>query len=148
MGRRRVQTVVDWVFRFENINGGVEDASHLHRWCLFALPRGIRLYLHHFVDSDFARDPHDHPKGFLSIGLRGGYLEETPREEMGVKQYSIYIAPWLRYFPPQHIHRILLPEGKDCWTLALTGPVRREWGFWHAGRWIEWRQYIYGGRRS
>ena len=73
---------------------------YLHRWRLLSLPNGRRLYLHHFVRSDSQRDLHDHPKTFISIGLLGGYVEETPH---GRKRF---VAPFIRKFPPEHLSLI------------------------------------------
>ena len=51
---------------------------YLYRWTLAVLGRGRRCYLHRYLGSDWARDLHDHPKVFWSIGLWGGYVEQTP----------------------------------------------------------------------
>ena len=47
------------------------DGSYLYRWWLLSLPRAQRLYLHHYVGSDWSRDEHCHPKWFLSLGIVG-----------------------------------------------------------------------------
>jgi hypothetical protein len=93
------------------------------------------VYLHHFVADDWSRDLHDHPKRFISIGLWGWYFEDTPA---GTKRYH---APWLRTFPAEHIHRLRVPS-KNCWTLVIVLKPVREWGFWHEGQFIGWRQYV------
>jgi hypothetical protein len=96
------------------------------------------LYIHKFVGDDWTRDLHDHPKRFISIGLWGAYLEETPAG------FTVYRAPWLRTFPPSHIHRLTTPWG-TCWTLVLVLRQVREWGFWHEGQFIPWFEYIKSG---
>ena len=132
--------LIDWMFAAESLDGCGAVDSYLHRWRLLALPNGRRLYLHHFVGDDWSRDLHDHPKAFVSIGLCGWYIEETP----GPK-FRAYIAPWFRRFPPEHVHRLVVPS--SCWTLVYTGPTMRPWGFWRGKMWVPWRRYVekYGG---
>lgn len=121
----------------EEINGRERCPTYLYRWTLIQVKGKFSLYLHHFVGDDWSRDLHDHPKRFISIGLWGWYLEQTPS---GTKRYH---APWIRSFPATHIHRLSVPS-KNCWTLvAVLKPVR-EWGFWHLGRFIPWRSYVNG----
>lgn len=120
----------------EEINGRERCPTYLFRWHL-ASAFGCRLYLHRFVGEDWSKDPHDHPKRFISIGLWSSYLEVTPT---GQRRFR---APWVRSFPAEHQHRILTPWG-ECWTLVLTLRATREWGFWHEGRFIHWIEYVRG----
>jgi hypothetical protein len=127
----------------EEINGGKRCPTHLWRWTILKWRGKFSLYLHHFVGDDWSRDLHDHPKRFISIGLWGWYLEETPCPYVEHTHVKKYRAPWIRTFPATHIHRITVPS-KNCWTLvAVLKPVR-EWGFWHLGRFIPWRRYVEG----
>lgn len=121
----------------EEINGRERCPTYLYRWTLFQWRGHFSVYLHHFVGDDWSLDLHDHPKRFISIGLRGWYLEETPS---GVKTYK---APWIRTFAATHIHRLSVPS-KNCWTLVIVLKPVREWGFWHLGRFIPWRSYVDG----
>ena len=120
----------------EQINGAHRCPTYLYRWFLLRT-QWFKVYLHHFVADDWSRDLHDHPKRFISIGLRGWYIEETPSGE------QIYRAPWIRSFPAEHIHRLRVPS-KSCWTLVIVLRGTREWGFWHFGRFIPWRSYVKG----
>lgn len=123
-------------FSCEEINGANRCPTYLYRWRLLSTP-WFKIYLHRFVGEDWSRDLHDHPKRFISIGLAGGYIEQTPGG------YTIYRAPWIRSFPPEHTHRVsLLRDGRECWTLVVVLGAVRSWGFWHAGRWIHWREYV------
>ncbi len=134
------------IFRHEEINGGNTCPTYMHRWTLLRL-FGRAVYLHKFVGDDWTLDLHDHPKRFVSIGLWGRYLEETPvgppfwRE--GDRLKTLFRAPWIRTFPAAHQHRITLAgKRKSCWTLVLLGKSSREWGFWHEGKFIQWRDYV------
>ena len=142
------QRLIDRVFAFERIDGD-DRCPYLHRWRLASFGRERKVYLHHFVGSDWSRDLHDHPKRFISIGLWGGYIEETPATWPLVQppRLRTWRAPWIRSFPATHIHRLILPDGWTCWTLVFTGRETRAWGFFLPdGTWIEWMRYMRGGR--
>lgn len=122
----------------EEINGANRCPTYLYRWTLLKWgKRGI--YLHHFVGDDWSLDLHDHPKRFVSIGLRGQYREQTPAG------FRIYRAPWLRTFPADHVHRLSMINGGECWTLVIVLKSVRQWGFWHLGKFIPWREYVEKG---
>lgn len=126
---------IDKIFQLEEINGGERCPTYMFRWTLLKIGKLASVYLHHFVNDDWSRDLHDHPKRFISIGLAGQYTEETPKGE------RIYRAPWIRTFPANHIHRIRLHAG-PCWTLVIVLWPVREWGFWVHGKWMHWKQYV------
>lgn len=131
----------------EEINGRERCPTYLYRWTAFQWRGHFSVYLHHFVGDDWSKDLHDHPKRFISIGLWGWYVEETPSPacEWGRigSVLKTYRAPWLRSFPATHIHRLTVPS-KNCWTLVIVLKPVREWGFWHLGRFIHWRSYVNG----
>lgn len=130
-------SILDRIFgKAEEINGRERCPTYLYRWTLFQWAKHFSIYLHHFVGDDWSRDLHDHPKRFISIGLRGWYIEETPTHGK-----RIYRAPWIRTFPATHIHRLAVPS-KNCWTLVIVLKPVREWGFWHFGEFIPWRSYV------
>lgn len=120
----------------EEINGAERCPTYLWRWTLFGR-RSFKAYLHRFTGNDWSRDLHDHPKRFISIGLWGSYLEESPT---GFRRYR---APWFRTFAAEHKHRLTTPWG-TCWTLVIVLKTVRDWGFWHEGRWIRWDNYVNG----
>jgi hypothetical protein len=149
------------LFRHEEINGANRCPTYLHRWALFQprrpkwLWRGFGIYLHKFVGDDWSRDLHDHPKRFISIGLKGSYREWTfneraatcpcPEEHEHIMATD-YHAPWVRTFPASHIHRIVLVDDRQpCWTLVIVLWHVREWGFWHRGSFMPWRGYVAQG---
>lgn len=140
-------SVVRWfnrLFEMEEINGHGACPTYLYRWTLGRVGP-FAVYLHHFVGDDWSREFHDHPKRFWSIGLKGSYREHTP----GLVQD--FRAPWFRSFPAEHQHRLTVPRlsgGRlgDCWTLVIVGRKVREWGFWHHGYFVPWREYVDDGR--
>lgn len=131
----------------EEINGGNRCPTYLYRWTVAKLPGKRYIYIHHFVGDDWSLDLHDHPKRFISIGLKGSYVEETPFEPSDSEWAALgpvrttYRAPWIRSFPATHIHRICVPS-KSCWTLVFVLKATRPWGFWHLGKFIGWRAYV------
>lgn len=164
---RSVPDVLNRFFRLEEINGLDRCPTYLYRWTLFHSKRfgGFGIYLHHFVGDDWSRDLHDHPKRFISIGLKGAYVEETPvpsEFQDGTRAYLIlnknqelilrddgryaleatFRAPWVRSFPAEHIHRLRLIDGRPCWTIVVVLRSVREWGFWSAGKWVHWKTYV------
>ncbi len=153
-GSRRQMKTLDRLFgKPEEINGANRCPTYLYRWTIFKWgKRGI--YLHHFVADDWSLDLHDHPQRFLSIGLRGSYIEYTPDcDIVGLgEKFEIFKAPWIRSFPANHIHRLVMVRSggangttekiHDCWTLVFVGDATRQWGFWHEGRFIGWREYV------
>jgi len=139
----------------EEISGAGRCPVYLYRWTLLKY-RGRGIYVHRFVGDDWALDLHDHPKRFISVGLRGSYIEQTPRydprhlhyparplELINLVHERLYRAPWIRTFPAHHIHRLRL-VGSECWTLVIVLKSVRPWGFWNRGRFIHWRDYVNG----
>ncbi len=139
----------------EEINGRHRCPTYLYRWFLLRT-RWFKVYLHHFVADDWSLDLHDHPKRFISIGLRGSYVEVTPDSKIvGLGETcKIFRAPWIRTFPAEHVHRLKMVRSggsngsletiHDCWTLVIVLRGTREWGFWHGPNFIHWRKYVDG----
>ena len=129
----------------EEINGAERCPTYLWRWTVLARKGKFGVYLHHFVGDDWSLDLHDHPKRFISIGLWGWYIEETPCPEgwRSCTHHRRYRAPWIRTFSAEHIHRLTVPS-KNCWTLVVVLKPVREWGFWHDGNFVPWRKYVSG----
>jgi hypothetical protein len=118
---------------------GGADNPYMVRW--YVIPRNpvVNVYVHKFLRSDDDRALHDHPWWFVSLMLRGRYDEVT---ESGVKRRR---AGSIAYRPAEWRHRVRLlrvrgprlhPDmtpstwEEPCWTLIVTGPRRRTWGFW------------------
>jgi hypothetical protein len=150
----KMRPLLDRLFAMEKMDGDGVCATYLVRWTLLRLGELFAIYLHKFVGDDWSVDLHDHPKRFVSIGLRGRYTEHVPDEyEPLDTARREWCAPWIRTFPATHRHRITGPTPeRPCWTLVIVGPPVRPWGFWLRGMsWIPWRRYVDGfghSRRS
>ena len=94
-------------------------------------PANVRY--HHIIRPDVG-DLHDHPWDYVTRLLDGCYREVT---RYGAE---LYRAPCTLMRRAEHAHRLELPEG-PCWTLIITGPARRGWGFWTDSGWQPWRDH-------
>lgn len=92
--------------------------------------------LHKILSSDSGRDLHDHPWDFTSLILTSGYYEHQPGKP--VRFYSPFS---LVTHQAEDLHRLEIYKG-PVYTLVLTGPVRRNWGFRKSdGTWIGHDEY-------
>jgi len=83
--------------------------------------------VHHWLSQDDDRAFHDHPWWFITLVVRGAYTDRNPGGEDTLK------APALRYRPALHRHTVV-PWPNGAWTVMVTGPKTRAWGFWNAGK--------------
>lgn len=114
---------------------------YLRRWHIIPRNPWLNLYLHHFIGDDDSRALHDHPWWNLSVIIRGRYWEVT---EQGVAKHNALSAVFRR---PTDAHRIMLdrnPDGtpRPAWTMFLTGPRVREWGFHCPKGWRRWQDFV------
>jgi hypothetical protein len=104
---------------------GRPECPYVYRWVLTLFGYSVRL--HHWIGSDDLRHFHDHPWDFISIILKGRYLEITP-EGMRVRT----VGDVARY-RAEHRHKVQL-IGRSCWTCVLSKRHRRHFGFYVPGR--------------
>ena len=114
---------------------GDPTCPYMTRWVVNLGLITIRLHCFHRSDDD--RHLHDHPWWFFSALLRGSYREHT----------DSCAGPWRKvgsivYRPALTKHRVEIKPGRSCWTLCVTGPTRRHWGFWVHGAWLRSRDYF------
>ena len=123
----------------------VINGNYLSRWYIIPRNKYFNIYLHHFTGSDDARALHDHPWWSMSV-LFKGELQEVTRQT-GVQYTQRRIKKWLPYFRrPTALHRMVCE--KSAWTLFITGPRVRQWGFQTRQHgWLHWIDYfnLYGG---
>jgi hypothetical protein len=125
------------------------DGPYLYRWYLLPRNRWHNVYLHKFVRSDDPGALHDHPWGFVSLVIAGGYREFTQQAVLQRRRGS------LAWRGATHRHRIELLRDEQgcerpCLTVVVTGSRRRPWGFWCGGahrqqRFIAWQDFGHGG---
>lgn len=141
---------------------GGQDNPYLCRWYLIPRNRVVNIYLHHFLRDDDDRALHDHPWFWCSVLLSGNYIEHTIARG-GIHKRRERTAGNIKFSTPWRPHRIeLLPlwrvqddwddavdlwlktpdERAPCWTLFITGPVLRKWGFHCPDKgWVPWQQF-------
>lgn len=98
------------------------------------------IYLHRIHEPDPDRDPHDHPWPFISLILSGSYEEVTFTGPQELGHYQLRKRGSAHFMSTRKAHRITDVQG-ILWTLVLTGPRIREWGFWTDEGWLHWRDY-------
>ena len=140
----------DYIVGADNPQG-----AYLRRWWLIPRNPVFNLYLHHFLRDDDDRALHDHPWFWCSLLLRGSYIEHTI-DAGGVHRRKLHHAGSLRFNHPWRAHRIELigkwengraaHQGAPCWTLFITGPRLREWGFHCRAGWRRWQDFTAEGK--
>jgi hypothetical protein len=140
--------------------------DYMRRWIL-RTPWGT-LRLHNILRSDLDRDLHDHPFDFVSIIIGGpGYYETTrwvvkdastvepedrgplatiwdPQEPYTLREVVLHEKFHPRFSvirrKAEDLHRLRLD--KPVWTLVISGPWKRHWGFETERGWVHWREYV------
>ncbi len=135
-----------FIARFAQRNSDVviggSERPYLLRWFVIPRNRFFNIYLHWFLRSDDDRALHDHPWINCSLLLSGTYTEHTIADG-GIHQHQVLTAGDVRVrWTGRIAHRIELHDG-SCWTLFLTGPRYRAWGF-HCPEqgWIHWERFV------
>lgn len=123
---------------------------YLLRWWVIPRNRWFNIYLHKFLRSDDDRALHDHPWASCSIILAGGYLEHLPD---GVVKHRRPGRITFRIATQAHRVELLCAarggiygsppytRSLPAWTVFITGPKRREWGFHCPQGWRHWRDF-------
>lgn len=149
---------------------GADDpaGAYLRRWYLIPRNRFFNAYLHNFLRSDDDRALHDHPWHWVSLLLRGNYIEHTIAAG-GVHRQRLRHTGGVKVCGPTAAHRVEVITASSphapavirnraaigliehdaplpCWTLFITGPRVRDWGF-HCPLqgWIPWQRFTRAG---
>lgn len=138
--------VIEWAEqRAPDFIIGKPDDAYLLRWWLLPRNRLFNIYVHKFLRSDDDRALHDHPWLNASFILRGQYAEHQILAG-GINVRNMRIAgKWRFRLSGKIAHRVELTDGA-CWTLFITGPRYREWGFHCPERgWVLWTDFTSPG---
>lgn len=110
------------------------DGTYLTRWRVVSTPWG-GIYLHRMSGPDPRATLHDHPWRFLSIVLRGGYVERRLNPiTMKVDEHHV-----VRHFNRMRLcdaHAIVDLLARETWTLLFVGRRVRTWGYWEGSAWV------------
>lgn len=115
---------------------GPHEAPYLRRWWVIPRNRFFNIYLHQILKSDDDRALHDHPWINCSVLLHGSYMEVTP------KGCFVRSAPAVVFRRAIASHRLVVRDNKPVWTLFITGPVIRDWGFHCPKGWRHWKLFV------
>lgn len=129
---------------------GSHDDPYLLRWWVIPRNRFFNIYLHKFMKDDDDRALHDHPWASCSIVLSGGYIEH-----LICGSYKFRRPGQIFFRRAIDTHRVELYREKcptcggehsekrrSAWTLFITGPVVRQWGFHCPKGWIHWKDFV------
>ena len=128
--------------RFKRPPDRMIDGDYLHRWYLIPKNKYFNIYLHKFYRSDDDRALHDHPWFSVSILLKGELLEHQWGDRVR------YVSRWIPVFrTAKFAHRVEVVKG-PIWTIFITGPRLRTWGFYAEEGWMESQDFLakYGER--
>ena len=144
--------LLGWLHGGPHFVVGDPARPYMLRW--YILPRNplLNVYLHKFVRDDDDRALHDHPWPSVSVLLKGRYLEQMHGKnllgEPGIikvmrswQWWSLFGIP-IVFRRATHRHRIELIDGDPAWTLFVTGPVVRDWGFWCPKGFVPWQKFV------
>lgn len=142
---------------FEVIRGDNND-TYLRRWWLIPRNNWFNIYLHNMILDDDAT-LHDHPYWSLSLvltdGLDENYVKRPDKIWSNQDLYKIVDGRFVMEYAAQS-RRIsagdLVWRGKhfahqlivrhDAWTIFITGPRVKAWGFWCPRGFRKWDQYV------
>lgn len=114
---------------------GRSSGPYLRRWWVIPRNDWFNIYLHEFLHDDDDRALHDHPWWSVSLLLNGEVIENTPAGSVRFRTGTIKVRS------ATYSHRIELIDSKPAWTLFITGPKIREWGFHCPKGWIPWTRF-------
>ena len=118
---------------------GPPHKPYMLRWHL--LPRNpfFNIYLHKFLNDDDDRALHDHPWPSVSFMLKGRVEEVLVEQKPWVLSRELG-AGSVVWRPAVFRHRLKILE-HPTWTLFITGPRVREWGFHCPHGWVPWDKF-------
>lgn len=139
--------IVNWLFRkmlrlaYERkpdflIGGDVNP--YMYRWWVIPRNKIFNIYLHEMLrdDDDVL---HDHPWASMSIILAAPMLFEKFKNGEYIARRPISTGQVI-FRRASFAHQMIVP--RPAWTLFITGPVVRSWGFHCPKGWRLWNDYV------
>lgn len=128
MGFRGIQTErirrLRKLIRYDYMVLGPDDCPLFYCWRLKVGPISFRM--HRFVKGSPPEVQHNHSWWFITLVLKGSYLDVTPN---GVQRMR---AGRIAFRSANHRHSVVDCEG--CWTFVINGPtVRADVDWWLHG---------------
>lgn len=137
---------------------------YLNRWGV-QHPRLGAIFLHRMDAPDPGIDLHDHPWTFVTVILKGGYVEQRANIRHAVAQAwhaengvllargrTVTLRPGsVKMMRLDECHTIFRLLKEQSWSLVLAGPVRCKWGFYTPDGYLDEKRYdetVRAGRRD
>ena len=107
------------------------------------------ICLHWILKPDPEPYLHDHPVSFLSIVLRGWYIETRQRSPLVPGHADVKLRNWgnLVHASFNDRHTITACHPRTL-TIAFMGPKVREWGYHTPAGWVHWKDYSHAKYRQ
>lgn len=106
-------------FSFKEI-GWTEIGEQFTRYRLFRHPFGT-VFVHQLNAPKLHPECHDHPWGFVTVIVSGGYWETTKQGTKWRRPGSVL------YRPATFAHNVVTVG--ESWSLVFAGKKSRDWGF-------------------
>jgi hypothetical protein len=117
----RFEKFLRWILPYKEI--GWQDIGEVFYRYQLLKSKCVNIYLHQLDAPEWHPvGCHDHPWSFVTVLLKGGYLEKTGEE------YNRKYPGQILYRPATWLHDVTTPYGRS-WSLVITGPKKRDWGF-------------------
>lgn len=108
-----------------------DTGPYLVRYSILST-RWFAVKIHHILSSD-DECLHDHPWSFISVLLKGRYIEESE------KRFGHYRAGHILFRRAKWKRRLMI--GEPVWTFVITFRKTRQWGFWTKKGFVSHDQY-------
>ena len=143
MRDRILKAVTDWCVRHgrhRTIYDRDGTTPYMERYYLLFKDRPrwfpFNITLHKVCKSDLPI-LHDHPWPYMTIILKGGYIEHTEYERFYRSPGHIRVRRAASYHWLE-----MIDDDTPSWSLFFMGKRSREWGFLKEGDWIEAEEYF------
>lgn len=127
----------------------------MRRWWIIPRNKWFNIYMHHMLHDDDDRAPHDHPWWSLSLCLHGvidehELITDPTDHRLLLAVHDKHGRPWWRntiikgrwkWRSKEYAHLLKLPMG-EAWTLFITGPKVRVWGFHCPKGFVRWFDFV------
>lgn len=126
------------------------DQPYIERYYLFLTDRNetfpFNVFIHHILKSD-NDELHDHPWGYFTFILSGGYYEHLKLKLAGSEEEKI-VKLWrgpgfYQSVSSSWIHRLELDKTKgETWTLFIPFKKEKDWGFYTKDGFVDNETYL------
>jgi hypothetical protein len=139
----RIERWLERFHRFDVPDYDNPEKLYMTRWVLVQT-RWFSVYVHRFGTADPRPTLHDHPYSFVSFVIRGGYYEQFGYYGVRTRRGPERLVRRINVKRAEAFHVITKLLRVPTWTLVLTGPRRRGWGYLDpGGKWTRYDQHTH-----